>query len=70
MGYRNRMTMAIDEAMESLKKAREMIAHGEFPEECDTSKFLLRVAEAQGHVNFVVHEAGECMVAREPKADT
>lgn len=69
MGYKNRLVMGIDEAIAKLTKAREMLTSDEFPKEFDTSQFLVTCAEAAGNVTFIVHEAGECMVAREPKAD-
>ena len=69
MGYRNRMVMAIDEAINKLQKAREMVVTDEFPAEFDTSKFLVTCAEAASDVNFIVHEAGECMVDGKAKAD-
>jgi hypothetical protein len=69
MGYRNRIVMGLDEAIAKLTQAREMMTGDAFPEEFDTSQFLVTCAEASGNVTFVLHEAGECMVAREPKAD-
>lgn len=69
MGYKNRVVMALEEAMVRLKQAKDMIDTEAFPEEFDTAKFVVRVAEAAGNVNFVLHEAGECMVSPAPKPD-